>query len=158
MLLVSRPLTLLALAICTYVTITWHLRSSAIQVSKIVDEYDENGFTRYDPEEWAAKKEGNGRPGKIAAPEKQQTILPVTVGAGELASQTAAKSIGVEERPSMTRRPAVPLPTLKPIEHEQYMNDILDWERPKHKNGHWPPYEDFAHQDYDPNRWEAFKL
>jgi hypothetical protein len=39
---------------------------------------------------------------------------------------------------------------------EEYMKDLLIWQRPENKDGHWPPYQDFIGRDYDPNRWEAF--
>jgi hypothetical protein len=40
----------------------------------------------------------------------------------------------------------------------EYMSDILKWERPKDKDGHWPQYSAFEGRDYDPNRWEGFPL
>jgi hypothetical protein len=39
---------------------------------------------------------------------------------------------------------------------DEYMKDILKWDRPKEKDGHWPLYRDFRNRDYDPNRWEGF--
>lgn len=39
---------------------------------------------------------------------------------------------------------------------DEYMKDLLIWQRPENKDGHWPPYRDFIGRDYDPNRWEAF--
>jgi hypothetical protein len=41
---------------------------------------------------------------------------------------------------------------------DEYMGDILRWERPNEREGHWPPYKDFINRDYDPNRWEGFQL
>ncbi len=40
---------------------------------------------------------------------------------------------------------------------EEYMRDMLIWERPENRDGHWPPYRDFVSRDYDPNRWETFE-
>ncbi|KAJ4293318.1 hypothetical protein N0V90_008600 [Kalmusia sp. IMI 367209] len=36
-----------------------------------------------------------------------------------------------------------------------YMKEMLDWNRPNW-DGHWPPFKDYEHMDYDPNRWEEF--
>jgi hypothetical protein len=41
---------------------------------------------------------------------------------------------------------------------DEYMRDMLKWERPREKEGHWPSYRDFVNRDYDPNRWEGFQL
>jgi hypothetical protein len=148
MLLFSRPLTLLALAICTYITITWRLRIP--HIPSVISIYDENGFRKYDPldttppvPETSAKSEVTGK-----SLDEQQRPLPGVFSdawVSVLAEQTPVTSIA-------------PVHTAVSIPPDEYMNDILDWERPKHKNGHWPPYEDFAHKDYDPNRWEAFRL
>jgi hypothetical protein len=148
MLFVSRPLTLLALAICTYITITWRLRIP--HIPSVISVYDENGFRKYDPPETASPRTGDFPKSDTAEKslEDQQRPLPgVISGAWDLNA--------VEQSPSAI---VLPAPTSVSIPHDEYMRDILDWERPKHKNGHWPPYEDFVHKDYDPNRWEAFKL
>jgi hypothetical protein len=151
MLLLSRPLTLLALGICAYITITWRLRVP--QIPSVISIYDENGFRKYDPLETTAPKTGNSvksQNGKEL--EDQQRPLPwVAPGSWDAA---AAQTHGEQA----STKTALPAPTSVPIPYHEYMKDILDWERPKHKNGHWPPYEDFAHKDYDPNRWEAFRL
>ncbi|KAF2673482.1 hypothetical protein BT63DRAFT_368044 [Microthyrium microscopicum] len=39
---------------------------------------------------------------------------------------------------------------------DEYMKDILKWQKPKDKDRHWPQYSDFDGKDYDPNRWEGF--
>ncbi|KAF1812152.1 hypothetical protein P152DRAFT_26783 [Eremomyces bilateralis CBS 781.70] len=36
------------------------------------------------------------------------------------------------------------------------MDEMLDWNRPGHVDGHYPPYEDYVDYNYDPNRWEGF--
>jgi hypothetical protein len=154
MLLVSRPLTLLALAICAYITITWKLQ--APRIPSVLSIYDENGFRRYDPLE-AAVRPGTEELAKSETAGEdigdQQQPLPPLLPANPLASNVAFTKV---EQPSSTT--IIPIPTAGSILHDEYMKDILDWERPKHKNGHWPPYEDFSHKDYDPNRWEGFKL
>jgi hypothetical protein len=63
-------------------------------------------------------------------------------------------------------RPPSPYGRFKPVKGKQeskwsvafdeYMRDILKWDRPNEKDGHWPPYRDFKNRDYDPNRWEGF--
>lgn len=42
------------------------------------------------------------------------------------------------------------------IDMDEYMKDILKWQRPRDKDGHWPQYSAFDGRDYDPNRWEGF--
>jgi hypothetical protein len=42
------------------------------------------------------------------------------------------------------------------LDIEEYMKDMLIWQRPENKDGHWPPYQDYIGRNYDPNRWEAF--
>ncbi|KAF2402956.1 hypothetical protein EJ06DRAFT_541772 [Trichodelitschia bisporula] len=44
------------------------------------------------------------------------------------------------------------------VQLDEYLKDLLNWQRPLASDGHWPRYEDYADRDYDPNRWEAFKL
>ena len=48
--------------------------------------------------------------------------------------------------------------TLPYDQQQAYMQDMLHWNRPGHVDGHWPDYEAFEHQDYDPNRWEGFEM
>jgi hypothetical protein len=65
-------------------------------------------------------------------------------------------------------RPPAPYGRLRPflgqkdtkssVSFNEYIRDILRWERPKERDGHWPPYRDFVNRDYDPNRWEGFQL
>lgn len=38
------------------------------------------------------------------------------------------------------------------------MANMLKWNRPGKGNNHWPPYGDYHHSDYDPNRWEGFDM
>jgi hypothetical protein len=151
MLLLSRPLTLLALAICAYITITWRLRVP--QIPSVISIYDENGFRKYDPLEAPPPKKGNSANSQESTDlEDQQRPLPwVAPGSWDA---IVAQSLA-EQASSNT---VLPAPTSVPVPQDEYMRDILDWERPRHKNGHWPPYEDFEHKDYDPNRWEAFGL
>jgi hypothetical protein len=44
----------------------------------------------------------------------------------------------------------------KTVELEEYMSDMLKWNRPDDRDGQWPRYSDFEDRDYDPNRWEGF--
>jgi hypothetical protein len=44
----------------------------------------------------------------------------------------------------------------KTIQIDEYMRDMLKWERPKDKEDHWPQYSAFEGRDYDVNRWEGF--
>jgi hypothetical protein len=45
----------------------------------------------------------------------------------------------------------------EPVENwGEYMNKMLDWDRPMLGN-HWPPYWDYVGRNYDPNRWEGFE-
>jgi hypothetical protein len=164
MLFVSRPLTLLALAICVYVTITWKLHPS--KTTEILGEYDEHGFTNYIPSEKAkgansnpnsnSKQEAGGSAlGKAGLAGQNQQTLPVV--ATESLDLSAFQTPDTDGRATVKQVPLATPATANGVDHDEYMKDILDWERPKHKNGHWPPYEDFVLKDYDPNRWEAFK-
>jgi hypothetical protein len=49
-----------------------------------------------------------------------------------------------------------PAQTSVGIDVKEYMDAVLNWERPISEDGHWPPYRDFVGKDYDPNRWEGF--
>lgn len=159
MFFVSRPLTLLAIAICVYVTITWKLHPS--KGTEIISVYDENGFTNYIPSE---KKEGTARSkpevggsalGKTGITGQNQQTLPVMATESIDLSSSQATDVDGSATAHSASQPT--LAAANSMDQEEYMKDILDWERPKHKNGHWPPYEDFVHKDYDPNRWEAFR-
>jgi hypothetical protein len=46
----------------------------------------------------------------------------------------------------------------EPINKLDYMANMLKWNRPGKGNNHWPPYGDYHHSDYDPNRWEGFDM
>jgi len=46
----------------------------------------------------------------------------------------------------------------EPINKLDYMANMLKWNRPGKGNNHWPPYGDYHHSDYDPNRWEGFEM
>ncbi|OCL15298.1 hypothetical protein AOQ84DRAFT_279185, partial [Glonium stellatum] len=46
----------------------------------------------------------------------------------------------------------------EPTNTLEYMASMLKWNRPGKDNKHWPPYEDYRNTDYDPNRWEEFKM
>jgi hypothetical protein len=52
----------------------------------------------------------------------------------------------------------LPMATLDAANMEQYMDDMMHWNRPGHVDGHWPDYEAFEHSDFDPNRWEGFEM
>lgn len=36
------------------------------------------------------------------------------------------------------------------------LQNFLDWDPPKDDPDHYPPYDQYAFRDYDPNRWESF--
>ncbi len=40
---------------------------------------------------------------------------------------------------------------------KDYVKQMLNWNRPTWE-GHWPPYNDYVHKGYDPNRWEQFPM
>ena len=44
------------------------------------------------------------------------------------------------------------------ISKSDYMVNMLKWNRPEKENNHWPPYGNYHHSDYDPNRWEGFDM
>ena len=46
----------------------------------------------------------------------------------------------------------------EPVNKLDYMANMLKWNRPGKGNNHWPPYGDYHHSDYDPNRWEGFDM
>jgi hypothetical protein len=39
-----------------------------------------------------------------------------------------------------------------------YMQQILNWGRPREEDGHWPSYGHYIDKKYDPNRWEGLPL
>jgi hypothetical protein len=43
------------------------------------------------------------------------------------------------------------------MDWKAYLKGMLDWPRPSW-TGHWPPFGDYVGKEYDPNRWEEFKL
>lgn len=153
MFFIGRPLTLLAIAVCTYITITWRFRSpgEALHATGL---YDENGFRRYDitsTRPYSPPPHPTPVTGQYDEPQQQHlAIHPATV------SISSPDSYGPEASSPTSFPPA--LPTENRVERDEYMQDILDWSRPEHRNGHWPPYEDYIDKDYDPNRWEGFKL
>jgi hypothetical protein len=44
----------------------------------------------------------------------------------------------------------------KQVPLDEYMSDMLKWNRPKDRDGKWPQYSWFEDRDYDPNRFEGF--
>jgi hypothetical protein len=159
MLFVGRPLTLLALAVCTYVILTWSYRTPTKAPSEKPDYlYAESGFRKYDPPSHHAPQSGKSRP-EVAAPKE-----PVRASSS---SRAAAAAAAVSKKPTLiTTRPVntytassdLPMATLDPEQMEDYMRDMLHWNRPGHVDGHWPDYEAFEHSEYDPNRWEGFQM
>ena len=167
MLHIGRPLTLLALAVCTYLVLTWSYRSTTTRVSTRPDYiYDENGFRI--PSSPQQQEQVHTRP----AP-----VKPHAEGAGEAAvvvvttsSAGAASTAGLNssnggaatkvQKPAKTYTATsdLPMSTLPYDQQQAYMQDMLHWNRPGHVDGHWPDYEAFEHQDYDPNRWEGFEM
>lgn len=148
MLFVGRPLTLLALAVCTYVVLSWRYKTSLLPAaSSIHYEYDANGFRKFDPSKETQK---GGAP--LASPVDERKKLPqVTVTVSATSSRKEATN-------TYTASEDLPLPTLDPIDMEEYTKDVLHWNRPGHVDGHFPDYEKFENSDYDPNRWEGFEL
>ncbi|RDI84453.1 hypothetical protein Vi05172_g5720 [Venturia inaequalis] len=152
MFFIGRPLTLLAIAVCTYITITWRFRSAG-EAFRATGLYDENGFRKYDPTSTRPHSLPLATPVIGPYDEQQQQHLAIHT---TTASQSSHDPYRLGKASSTSYLPA--LPTEDPVEREEYMQDILDWSRPEHRNGHWPPYEDYIDKDYDPNRWEGFKL
>jgi hypothetical protein len=70
--------------------------------------------------------------------------------------QTPQYEAGSEEHRSRYSIPAADGGDDNRLEADEYMRDMLIWQRPENRD-HWPPYSDFAGRDYDPNRWEAFE-
>lgn len=46
--------------------------------------------------------------------------------------------------------------SVHPQDMKAYMREMLDWNRPDYSD-HWPPFDDYLDQGYDPNRWEEFE-
>lgn len=164
MLHVGRSLTLLALVVCTYVLFTWSYSSTTRLSTKPDYIYDENGYrittTNVDQQEAVQT-----RPPPVK--EKGQDVVVVT--SSRLASGPAMATAGLSSSDKMTKsisKPArtytassdLPLATLPPGQQRAYMQDMLHWNRPGHVDGHWPDYEAFQNEDYDPNRWEGFEM
>lgn len=57
--------------------------------------------------------------------------------------------------PSRTKPIAPTWP--RPANMKAYMQKMLKWARPTW-DGHWPPFADYVDREYDPNRWEEFKM
>jgi hypothetical protein len=150
MFFIGRPLTLLAIAVCTYITITWRFRSSDYPPS-VLGGYDENGFRKYDVTTSHLLPAASAVTGQVDSSQQQHLAIHTTT-----LSDAAPKSYGPEKPSSTSLLPA--LPTELSVQRDEYLKDMLDWSRPEHRNGHWPPYEDYVDKDYDPNRWEGFKL
>jgi hypothetical protein len=163
MLHVGRPLTLLVLAVCTYVFLTWSYSSTTRLSTKPDYIYDENGYripaTAVDQQE----------PLHTTPPPVKEKGQEVVVTTSRHASRPAMATAGSNSSDRMTKvitKPAktytatsdLPLPTLSPGQQRAYMQDMLHWNRPNHVDGHWPDYEAFQNEDYDPNRWEGFEM
>lgn len=148
MLFVGRPLTLLALAVCTYVVLTWRYKSPGATSSPPAAhyDYDANGFRKYDP-----LKEQKTRPDAVLA-------SPVEDGRAKRPTVLSATATQKPQTTTYTASEDLPLPTLDPIDMQEYMKDVLHWNRPGHVDGHFPDYEKFEETDFDPNRWEGFEL
>jgi len=143
-------LTLLIIAVCTYITITWRSRAPD-DTSGAFGSYDENGFRKYEAKTSHSIPAAPAVTGQADPLQQQHLSIHTTT-----LSDGSRKSYG-PEKPSST----IPLPsppTELAVQRDEYLKDMLDWSRPEHRNGHWPPYEDYVDKDYDPNRWEGFKL
>jgi hypothetical protein len=152
MLFVGRPLTLLLLAVCTYVILTWSYRSpSASPSEKPHYIYDENGFRKYEPQ----LQSGNARPQQGAKEAGSSSSVAAAAAATKQLKPTVVTTKAVK---TYTASSDLPIATLGPDQMEEYMNDMLHWNRPGHVDGHWPDYEAFEHSEYDPNRWEGFEM
>jgi hypothetical protein len=150
MFFIGRPLTLLAIAVCTYITITWRFRSQDYPPSALGND-DENGFRKYEAGNPHSMQTASAVTGQVDSLQQQHLAIHSTTSL-----DVPPKSYG-PERPSATSLPAS-APTELSVQRDEYLKDMLDWSRPEHRNGHWPPYEDYVDKDYDPNRWEGFKL
>jgi hypothetical protein len=150
MFFIGRPLTLLAIAVCTYITITWRFRSPDDSPSGL-GIYDENGFRKYEVTTSHSVPAASAVTGQVDLLQQQHLAIHTTT-----LSEASPKSYGPEKPSSTSLLPA--LPTEESVQRDEYLKDMLDWSRPEHRNGHWPPYEDYVDKDYDPNRWEGFKL
>jgi hypothetical protein len=107
-----------------------------------------------------------GRPGIWKAKESSDSSNPSTHGEDEDSYYQGKGGITQDHLPTEPSRPPPPYAKLRPmvdskgktsVAFVEYMRDILRWQRPKEKDGHWPPYREFVNKDYDPNRWEGFQ-
>lgn len=157
----GRPLTLLVLAACTYLVLTWGYRSTTTKISTRPDYiYDENGFRI----PTSPKEEVHTRPPPVKQHEEGAGVVVTTSRAAANAAPTAGSNSSNKAtkiaKPAKTYTAAsdLPMSTLPADQQQAYMQDMLHWNRPGHVDGHWPDYEAFEHMDYDPNRWEGFEM
>lgn len=150
MFFIGRPLTLLAIAVCTYITITWKFRPTGT-IPSVRTIYNENGFVRYEA------TRSKSAPAASAASDQTDSLQQQHFALDTATTPDASPKLYGPEKSSSTS-PLLSVPAEQAIQHNEYMKDMLDWSRPEHRNGHWPAYEDYVDADYDPNRWEGFKL
>lgn len=73
---------------------------------------------------------------------------------GQYMSDTPTGSFPSPPEPQIIPAPQDDVPAV--ANAKSYLQQVLDWPRPDHEDGHWPPYEEYVDKDYDPNRWEHF--
>lgn len=164
MLYIGRPLTLLALAVCTYIILTWSYRSTTTEISTKPDYiYDENGF-RIPTQPHTGQKEEHSKPQEVVQDEEVVVVTTTRKSSAAAAAavtesqQGKATKVTTKLAKTYTAESDLPMATLEPAEHQKYMLGMLNWNRPGHVDGHWPDYVAYDYEEYDPNRWEGFEM
>jgi hypothetical protein len=88
--------------------------------------------------------------GQIWAPESEQNRW----SGPKIITQIAQEEYRVLEPELVETEPKTTTPRSR-ITPE--MQEHLTWEPPIEIRDHYPPYDQYANRDYDPNRWEAFE-
>lgn len=160
MLLVGRPLPLLLFALCIYVYSKSRFKSP--QTPPLSQQHDNSQAIGPQKNEalYAPFTIERGAPSTSVSTSAaavqtmlavEEPIITTTIVLAITETEIAQQS---EESTSTAIR--LPVQTAAGIDVKEYMDAILNWERPMNQDGHWPPYRDFVGQDYDPNRWEGF--
>lgn len=106
------------------------------------------------------------KPGNVVG--KPEDILPEVLGLPELSNSpgsesvfedeytqrlpTGSSSTGHEQEEAEETKPTSPRSRLS-----KEMQEILAWNPPVEIKAHYPPYDQYANRDYDPNRWQDFE-